>query len=178
MVYYVYFLIDPRCASVFYIGKGKGGRLNQHLKQAKAGGKGVKCDRIRDILSEGKEPEAKIVNRFHNEADAYAYEAKLIDAFGYDDLTNVAPGLALKGFSQALRKDRETIEAACQLTKWLQQFGSGLAVVIAGSKIELAPILDGYKAAIAEMLEKRGEQWVRANLSLYGGKLELSHASA
>jgi hypothetical protein len=29
--YYVYLLIDPRNDKVFYVGKGKGNRVNQHL---------------------------------------------------------------------------------------------------------------------------------------------------
>jgi len=29
--YYVYILIDPRNNKIFYVGKGKGNRINQHL---------------------------------------------------------------------------------------------------------------------------------------------------
>jgi len=30
--YYVYILIDPRNGEIFYVGKGKGNRINDHIK--------------------------------------------------------------------------------------------------------------------------------------------------
>lgn len=92
MGYYVYELIDPRDGSVFYVGKGKGGRVHQHAKDAKKGRAGKKCDRIREILACGKEVGHRIAMEFDSEDDAYAYEKDLIESYGLGSLTNIASG--------------------------------------------------------------------------------------
>jgi hypothetical protein len=47
---YTYSLIDPRDKSVFYIGKGKGARIDAHEKEAIKGVCSNKCNKIREIL--------------------------------------------------------------------------------------------------------------------------------
>lgn len=91
-MYYTYELVDPRCGSVFYIGKGKDQRRFHHVKEAKAGAYSRKCDRIREILTEGLEPESRIIEHFSDEAEAYEAERLAIERFGLDNLTNVMPG--------------------------------------------------------------------------------------
>lgn len=91
-MFYVYDLIDPRDGSVFYVGKGTGDRHREHVRDAKNGASGPKCDRIRDILSAGLTVEWKIVREFDDELAAYAYEKRRISRIGLQNLTNIAPG--------------------------------------------------------------------------------------
>ncbi|GGA42570.1 LEM-3-like GIY-YIG domain-containing protein [Pelagibacterium lentulum] len=83
--WYVYRLIDPRNGETFYVGKGKGNRILQHLKgnidncEDKSDLKRV---RIREIQHAGLEV-GLIIHRhnLHDEATAYAVEAAVIDAY-------------------------------------------------------------------------------------------------
>lgn len=92
MRFYVYELIDPRDGSVFYVGKGKGNRLEHHEKEARAGKRSAKCERIREIWDAGLVIERKIAKRFEAEEDAYAFEAGRIAEIGLAKLTNQKPG--------------------------------------------------------------------------------------
>lgn len=91
-MFYVYDLIDPRDGKTFYVGKGTGDRLKEHVRDARKGEGGPKCDRIREILAEGLTVEERIVKEFENEAYAYAYEKRRIARIGLENLTNIAPG--------------------------------------------------------------------------------------
>jgi hypothetical protein len=90
--YYVYALIDPRDGSTFYVGKGKGNRIDAHELEASKGKPGEKCDRIRNIISDGCCVEKTILRRFALEQDAYDYERDFIDQIGLENLTNIIPG--------------------------------------------------------------------------------------
>lgn len=92
--YYVYFLIDPRSGSIFYIGKGKGGRCAQHVKSTKAGriDNGAKCRKIAEIISSGAEILEFIFESGLDEDDAYRLERKLIRALRDYGLTNITSG--------------------------------------------------------------------------------------
>jgi len=84
-IYYVYGLVDPRNNEVFYIGKGKGNRSEQHFKEEYTETKGNrgKINRIKDIQSKtGKNPTVKYYARGIEEAAAYALEEILIDKIG------------------------------------------------------------------------------------------------
>ncbi|RYD77087.1 MAG: GIY-YIG nuclease family protein [Verrucomicrobiaceae bacterium] len=95
--YYVYLLLDPRkCWIPFYVGKGKGGRAQMHLREsAKKSSNPRRWNVIQRIRAEGLEP--KILKWKENllESEAYDLEAQLIERFGrrgYDDdgiLTNI-----------------------------------------------------------------------------------------
>lgn len=91
-VYYVYELADPRDGSVFYVGKGKGDRKSQHVRDARKGVKGHKCDRIRTILAAGMEVTERVTHEFDVEDEAYEYERDLIAHYGLSKLTNIAAG--------------------------------------------------------------------------------------
>lgn len=91
-MFYVYKLIDPRDGKPFYVGKGKGKRYSHHEKEAKAGSKHEKCERIREILEAGLQVAHEIVKEFEKEQDAYDYEEKIIAEIGLHNLTNIVKG--------------------------------------------------------------------------------------
>ncbi|MEQ8241067.1 MAG: hypothetical protein RIA69_17760, partial [Cyclobacteriaceae bacterium] len=83
--YYVYRLIDPRNGNTFYVGKGKGNRIFQHLKNADKIGdedkEDLKTSTINDIKVAGLEP-IHIIHRhgITDESTAHLVEAALLDA--------------------------------------------------------------------------------------------------
>jgi len=89
---YVYALVDPRDGKSFYIGKGRGGRIHSHVAAVRAGkvDNPGKCQRIREILSEGLEVSEIILATFATDDEAYSEERRLIDATS--GLTNLRPG--------------------------------------------------------------------------------------
>lgn len=91
--YYVYQLVDPRDDSVFYIGKGKGQRAHQHVKEVKSGQAAniKKSMRIVEILAAGMMPRVVMVHEGLAEEAAYSVERELI-ATHKAMLTNIAPG--------------------------------------------------------------------------------------
>jgi hypothetical protein len=101
--FYVYALRDPRNGEVFYIGKGKGERILQHVAEAKKDAKSekAKLKRIKDIESKGLEVEHLFLRTgMENALEALAIEQAVIDAFlanrptsiGASKLTNLVAG--------------------------------------------------------------------------------------
>ncbi len=97
--FYVYALVDPRDKKIFYIGKGKGNRVFQHLQCALEDNvQTLKLDTIRQIISEGKEVEYYILRHKLTEEQAFIVESTLIDLLTYDKfnidniLTNIQSG--------------------------------------------------------------------------------------
>ena len=90
--WYVYELIDPRTNTVFYVGKGKNERIDDHELQAKGTSTSHKCNKIRSIWADGLEIGKRKIAQFWDEEAAYECEAERIEDIGLDNLTNVLPG--------------------------------------------------------------------------------------
>ncbi|MBT6236070.1 MAG: GIY-YIG nuclease family protein, partial [Bacteroidetes bacterium] len=81
---YVYLLVDPVTKTPFYVGKGTGNRVFNHLQNAKDGKVGTeKLKEIRLILEQNLEVEHIIVRHGLNDKTAFIIEAALIDTFKY-----------------------------------------------------------------------------------------------
>ena len=92
--YYVYRLIDPRNGSTFYVGKGSGNRVFQHVAEASGlpDRASLKLARIREIESAGFAVQYIIHRHGLTEPQALLVEATLIDA--YEELCNAQLGHA------------------------------------------------------------------------------------
>ncbi|HNS03167.1 MAG TPA: hypothetical protein PKM78_12395 [Anaerolineae bacterium] len=91
--YYVYLLKDPQTGDVFYIGKGSGNRIFEHLNGAIASPLvSDKLDRIRSIQQNGMQVQHVIHRHGLTEKEALEVEAALIDFVGLQDLTNMVRG--------------------------------------------------------------------------------------
>lgn len=96
--FYVYGLIDPRTSSIFYIGKGKGKRVFQHLVEKENVHSNLeKLKIIKEIYSEGLVVRHIIIGENLNEEASLLLERLLIYRIGrkiFDEgcLTNIVPG--------------------------------------------------------------------------------------
>lgn len=116
--YYVYALIDPRTNQIFYIGKGSGNRVFEHEKESlnSPDSDKLKLKTISEIRALGLKVKKIIINNNLTEAEAFAAETALINAFNYVNdagLTNIASG---HNFTEALSvEDFEKIYGAQEL---------------------------------------------------------------
>jgi len=101
--FYVYLLLDP-AGQPFYIGKGSGGRILDHEREARSGHDCPKCDAIRAIWSAGGQIVKTIVFETDDEQEALVREAELIEQYGLTTLTNkVAGGRGTRGNTFQIR---------------------------------------------------------------------------
>ena len=154
--YFVYELVDPRCGSVFYVGKGKGDRPRQHERDARKGAKGRKCDRIRAIIEAGHRPSVNIVKRFHDELEAYAEEALHIERLGIANLTNICIGGIGAITPRDEKKEARKVVRACvnQLRKAVALQFAGLSIFIGDHDITHV-----VSELLASLKERAGSDW-------------------
>jgi hypothetical protein len=88
--HYVYVYVNPLDQRVFYVGKGRGGRVLAH---AKGHGNDRTSRLISRIRKAGLEPQVDLVaHALPDEASALRIEAAVIDVIGRDHLTNEVGG--------------------------------------------------------------------------------------
>lgn len=99
MKYYVYRLIDPRNGETFYVGKGKGNRVFNHVRCLDS----EKLDKLNDKLQtiyEIKSSGLEVIHVIHrhgmSQEQAFEVEAALIDA--YPGVTNIVAGMGSNEF--------------------------------------------------------------------------------
>ena len=159
--YYVYTLIDPRDGSVFYIGKGAGNRIHAHEREAKAGRQSRKCERIRDIEAAGLQITKRKVKHFADEQDAYDFEAEMIDGYRLDRLCNIVPGGGTARGTPTIYADRQVVNAVAGFVNRTRN-GAIKALLVAGQRMDLVPILEHYRLTVGEIVSRRGFDWVNA----------------
>lgn len=93
---YVYLLIDPRDGDggIFYVGKGKGNRIFNHVQDALADEEteSDKLERIREIRAAGCEVRHELLRFGLTDRTAIEVEAAAIELLGLDRLTNIVEG--------------------------------------------------------------------------------------
>lgn len=91
--YYVYLLKDPVTNEIFYVGKGKGNRINSHSLDALVLGenKSAKLEKIRSVTANNQEVELVILRHGLTEQEAFEVEASVIDLLD-GTLTNIVSG--------------------------------------------------------------------------------------
>lgn len=121
--YYVYLLTDANDHAVFYVGKGKGERAYQHIKEVEQGAcKTRKQQKIIEINS-GSKVEPVVLGRYRTDKEAYAVEGLLIHwVYGIDSLTNDVSGhrvetIRTKGHYEVLQGIDEPELNYCERTK-------------------------------------------------------------
>jgi len=103
-IWYVYELTDPRNGQVFYVGKGKDNRINEHEVEAKTDHPSYKCNKIRSIWAAGHEVVKQKVAMFWDEEAAYQHEEDRIAEIGLNNLTNIFGGGRRKDITYSLPK--------------------------------------------------------------------------
>ena len=110
---YIYGLKDPRTDRYFYIGKGQGNRVYDHLALKDSGTESnPKINKIEEIRAAGHEPSFDIIRwglSKKEESVAFAIEASIIDTLNVDQLSNLVRGHG-KGSGFGMLSEREIKE--------------------------------------------------------------------
>ena len=90
--YYVYCHKNPTTNEIFYVGKGNGNRVYQHIQESQSaeGYENIKLDRIKSIGIANVEH--IILRHGVDEKTAFEIEAAVIDLIGISNLTNLVLG--------------------------------------------------------------------------------------
>jgi hypothetical protein len=91
--YYVYELINPITMQTFYVGKGTGDRVYQHVKQVERNSSKKTNEKkiaiIQEILNAGKRPIELISEYFDTDEEAVLCEEETIAMYGIENLSNI-----------------------------------------------------------------------------------------
>lgn len=90
-MFYVYELADQN-GVVFYVGKGKGNRMNCHESKARWGIQSKVCNKIRSIHASGGTVLKSVVFRTPSESEAFQEEKSRIACHGRISLCNLTDG--------------------------------------------------------------------------------------
>lgn len=114
--FYVYLLKNPlKEGAPFYVGKGKGRRVDSHLRDARKGKNTHKFNVIRQIVEAGSKPIVQFVDTELSEEQAFELEVFMISLIGREDtgsgtLTNKTDGgeggVGYKHTKEAIEKIR------------------------------------------------------------------------
>jgi hypothetical protein len=133
--FYVYLLSDPDSGEVFYVGKGKGNRVFQHLKEKE---NSAKSRKISEIIDSGKEPKIEIlVHGIEDERTAMKIEAAIIDLLDKSNLTNRVSGYESADFG---RMDLNQVKA---------KYGRKKAII--SEKVVLIKLSDTFRYNMSEV---------------------------
>lgn len=142
--YYVYIYAHPLTHEIFYVGKGKGGRVFNHLQEEN---ESEKVRYINELKSAGLEPNIEIlIHGIEDETTALRVEAAVIDLLGIDKLTNRQSGWKSATFGRmtvqqliaTYAKEASTIEEPSVLIRLSQLFRYSM------SEMELYDYTRGY----------------------------------
>ncbi len=88
--YYVYIYSNPVTDEIFYVGKGKGDRIFQHLDEKSDS---QKVEYLNKLNSQGLQPKLEIlIHGLDDEETALRVESSIIDLIGIKNLTNKQSG--------------------------------------------------------------------------------------
>jgi hypothetical protein len=97
--FYVYFLQDPRDDKIFYVGKGIGNRVFDHMECAiDTNDETEKIDKIRDIVNSGNKVKHFILRHGLSEVVSFEVESAVIDFVGVKNLLNLKSGRNARDF--------------------------------------------------------------------------------
>lgn len=152
--WYVYFLIDPRDGRIFYVGKGSGCRMSDHVKAAVSAreGNGAKARMIAEILAAGMNVVETIFVGFDDEGAAYDCERELIARLRHAGLTNIAGGC---WSAKALAKERARYMLARM--KPLEEWLNSLSNETAGQIERVCGSPEAWYRRLVSVLEREAE---------------------
>ena len=170
--YYVYELSDPRDGSVFYVGKGKGNRIDAHEREARTGRVSRKCAHIREIECAGLKIGKAVIATFASEQDAFDFEAETICRYGLERLTNIAPGGGSPRGGISVYEDRVYVAGVSRILH--RTNGQPPVLLVMGQRLDLAETFKGYSKKLGEIAGRRGLDW----LNKVAGRHMVSYVSA
>jgi hypothetical protein len=149
-LFYVYLLIDPNDGQIFYVGKGKGRRMYQHVRAALNGDvdNSAKYDRIKQILDSGQDVVHKIFSLHEKEDDAFAVEKMLIEEFAPLGLTNIVHGVVTE--NQWVNRRAKIL---LEMLKPFETWEAGASPDVVASCISLCGSMQAFYDEVRKTLE-------------------------
>lgn len=168
-MYYIYELVDPRDGSVFYVGKGKGGRIDQHEVEARKGRQSRKCDKIREIEAAGGKIIKRKVSKHTCEVEAYEAEIERISLYGLSNLTNVSGGggAGVKNRVPTVYEDRVLVAHISKMFQRLRGQAPASIKVSPDFELDVSWVPDYMRRTIGRVVERRSADWVNEIAAKY-----------